>query len=59
VPHTEIEKDAERGREGGRQTDFVDMLVHAVVANIYNCDGSGSLRTTVQSKSSYLKILKV
>jgi hypothetical protein len=53
MPHTQIEDDAERGRE----TDFVDKLVHAGVANNYDSVGSGSLHSTEQRKSSYLKIL--
>jgi hypothetical protein len=53
MPHTEIKKDAERGRE----TDFVDKLIHGSIVNHCNSDGLGSLHATVQS--SYLKILKV
>jgi hypothetical protein len=34
-------------------------LVHAGTACNYDCDGLGSLHATAQSKSSYLKILKV
>jgi hypothetical protein len=40
-----------------RQTDFVDKLISASVANHYNSDGLGSFRSAVQSKRSYLKIL--
>lgn len=50
-------RNRERCRKMG--TDFVDKVVHASVAYDYNCDGSDSLRATVQSKSCYLKILKV
>jgi hypothetical protein len=48
-----------RNTERGIETDFIDKLVHASFANNYNYDGSGSLPSTAQSKSNYLKILKV
>jgi hypothetical protein len=53
------EREGGRDRERQRQTDFVDKLVHVTIANNYNHDESGSLHSTAQRKSSYLKILKV
>jgi hypothetical protein len=50
-----MQKDVERGRE----TESVDKLICAGVANNYDSDGLVSLSTTAQSKRSYLKILKV
>jgi hypothetical protein len=47
----------ERYRKKGRQTLLTSWIVLA--SNNYDCDGQGSLHATVQSKSSYMKILKV
>lgn len=58
IPRTEVEKDAEE-EERERERDSVDNLFHARVASHYSSDGWGSLLATVQSKSSYLKILEV
>lgn len=48
TPCTETENNAERGRE----TASADRLIHASFANNYDCDGSGSLCSTAQSKSN-------
>jgi hypothetical protein len=45
--------------ERGKVTNFVGKLIHANPATCYYSDESGSLYATVQSKSSYLKILEV
>jgi hypothetical protein len=45
--------------ERRRDTDFIDELIHASVANHYSFDGSGSLNASMQGRSSYLKILEV
>jgi hypothetical protein len=39
--------------------DFVDKLIAASTANLYDSDGLGSMCVTVQSKSSDLKILEL
>jgi hypothetical protein len=46
-------------RKRERETDFIDKLIHANVANHYSYDGLGSLHAPVQSKSSYLKNFEV
>jgi hypothetical protein len=45
------------GRKMDRQTEFVDKLISASVANHNNSDRLGSLHSALQSKSSYLKTL--
>jgi hypothetical protein len=42
-----------------RRSDFVDELIHANISNYYDSDALGSLYTTAQSKSSYLKLSKL
>jgi hypothetical protein len=49
------------GRRKGRETYFVDVLIHAGVASHYDSDrvGVNNLHAAAQSKNSHLKILKV
>jgi hypothetical protein len=46
-----------RGRK--RERSSVDKLTDVRAGNHYNYDGSGNLCASVESKSSYLKILKI
>jgi hypothetical protein len=41
------------------EADVVDKLIHTSAANNYGSDESGSLCANGQSKSSYLKILRI
>lgn len=41
------------------ETNFSDKLIHANVVNHYNSDRLRSLCATMQSKTSYLKILEI
>jgi hypothetical protein len=45
------------GRKGERH--FVEKLIRVIGANHYDSNGSGDLHVTVQSKSSYVRTLKV
>jgi hypothetical protein len=47
--------DIKRGGGG----DFTVKLIHGCVDNHYDSDGMASVCATAQSKSSYLKILKI
>jgi hypothetical protein len=47
------------GMNSDRKRERDKLCWHATVANNYECDGSGSFCATSQSKSSYLKILRV
>jgi hypothetical protein len=46
-----------RDMQKERETLFVDRLHHASIAYNYDCDRSGSLCATTQSKQCYLKII--
>lgn len=48
-----------REKKGGGGRDFVHKLIHASTGNHCHSEGTVSLHATVQSESSYLKILKV
>lgn len=47
-------EDAEWG-ERGKTDKFCWKLIHASTANYYDSDGSGSLRASLQNRSSYLE----